>query len=158
MPADSNDAQLKVLRSSISDLAYEIDSYKARTAAALGAGVFLFLLAAGAIYDVIAGKSGIWLTLGVDHETLTWIAIALGASAIILLLTGFVLSKRRNVELDYRLEQMEQEYSELRERGNRGADVESTRTIGSDETQRAPKSGQTAPALARPDSPDHPKA
>jgi len=149
MPADSNDTQLKTLRSNISDLAYQADSYKARTAAAFGAGVFLLLLAAGAIYDVIEGKGGIWLTLGINHETLIWIAIGLGAGATILLSIGFLLSKRRDVELDRRLEQMEQEYSELCERGE--ADVEPASTIGPDKSQRAQK--QPNSARVRPDSP-----
>ena len=106
MPADPNDARLKTLRSNISDLAYQVDSHKTRTAAALGAGVFLLLLAAGMFYDVVSGKSGIWLTIGIDHGALIWVAIAFGAIATVLLLIGFVLSKRRDVELDHRLERI----------------------------------------------------
>src|SRR5438876_1092041 len=39
------DTQLEEMRSDISDLGYQVDSYKTKTAAALGGGVFLLLLA-----------------------------------------------------------------------------------------------------------------
>ena len=120
---NSTEADLKKLRSSISDLAHQIDTYKTKTAAAIGGGLFLLLLAAGATYDVIARKSGVWLEHGVTRETLVWIAIALGGGAIILLAAGFVRAKRRDVELDQRLERMEKEYAELLERADREAGV-----------------------------------
>jgi hypothetical protein len=109
------DAQLKILRSSISDLGHEADSKKALTAAALGGGVFLLLLAAGAAYDLIVHKGDAWLTLGMTRETLTWAAGALGGGAIVLLLFGFVRVSTRDTNLDARLDQMEQEYAELLE-------------------------------------------
>ncbi|MEK6320102.1 MAG: hypothetical protein AABN33_00320 [Acidobacteriota bacterium] len=110
------DAQLKNLRSSISDLGHQVDSYKTKTAAALGGGVFLLFLAAGAAYDLVVHKSGSWLMLGVTRETLIWIACGLGGGAIVLLLFALVRVRRRDSNLDVRLDQMEQEYAEMLER------------------------------------------
>ncbi len=113
----SLDAQLEDLRSNISDLGYQVDSSKTKTAAALGTGVFLLLLAVGAVYDLAVGKGGVWLRLGITHEALIWITVVLATSATILLTLGF----RRVSHLDIngakaRLEQMEQEYSDMVER------------------------------------------
>jgi hypothetical protein len=110
------DAQLQNLRSSISDLGHQVDSYKTKTAAALGGGVFLILLAAGAGYDLVVHKSGSWLMLGVNRETLMWIACGLGGGAIVLMLIALVRVRRRDSNLDVRLDQMEQEYAEMLER------------------------------------------
>ena len=112
---EPRDAQLEKLRSSINDLGHEVDSYKARTAAALGGGVFLLLLAAGAAYDLVAHKSASWLMLGVTRDTLAWIAYGLGSCAIILMLLALVRMRRRDITLDVRLDQMEQEYAEMLE-------------------------------------------
>jgi hypothetical protein len=111
-------AQLDKLRSSINDLGHQVDSYKAKTAAALGGGVFLMLLAAGGAYDLVARKSASWLVLGVTRETLIWIAYALGGCAIILLLVAVVRMRRRDTTLDVRLDEMEQEYAAMLERKN----------------------------------------
>ncbi|MEK6285514.1 MAG: hypothetical protein AABO57_07220 [Acidobacteriota bacterium] len=110
------DARLKNLRLGISDLGQQVDSYKAKTAAALGGGVFLLLLAAGAAYDLALRRGGARLTLGVTRETLIWIVSVVGGAAIALLLLAFVRVRRRDIELDARLDQMEQEYAELLER------------------------------------------
>jgi hypothetical protein len=111
--AESIDAQLTNLRSSISDLAYAIDLYKTKTGAALGGGVFMLLLAGGAGYDLIAGKAAAWSMVGLTHETLISIALVLAAGAILLLAIGLRRSRRRDASLDIRLDQMEQEYAEL---------------------------------------------
>ena len=121
----SLDAQLKNLRSGILDLGYEIDAYKTRTAAALGAGVFLLLLGAGAAYDLVASKVGMWSTLGVTREELIWITIGLGGAATILLASGFRRARGPDVSLRARLEQMELEYAELLEKKNGDANSES---------------------------------
>jgi hypothetical protein len=119
--SDSLDAQLKNLRSSISDLGYEVDSYQTRPAAALGAGVFLLFLAAGAAYDLVAGRGGVWSFLGVSRQTLTWIAGAVGAVAVILLAIGLRRVKLSDSGRRARLDLMEREYSELLERMNSAA-------------------------------------
>ncbi len=115
------DTQLEKMRSRISDLGYQVDSYKTKTAAALGGGVFLLLLAAGAAYDLVAGKVGMWLTLGATRETLVWITSGLGAGATILLVFGFRRVRRSEISTKARLEQMEQEYADLLERREAGA-------------------------------------
>jgi hypothetical protein len=117
--AESIDTQLTNLRSSISDLAHQIDLYKTKTGAALGGGVFLLLLAAGAYYDLIAGKAAAWSMIGLTHQTLLSIATGLVVGAIVLLALGLVRLKRRDANLDTRLDQMEQEYAELLELKNR---------------------------------------
>ncbi|HJZ68936.1 MAG TPA: hypothetical protein VKF81_12490 [Blastocatellia bacterium] len=113
------DAQLKNLRSSISDLGHQIDSYKAKSAAAAGAGVFLLLLAALATYDLSTGKSEVWGVQGLSREILVGIAIAFGGGAIILLVYAFTRITRRDHSLDARLDLMEQEYAELVEQRSR---------------------------------------
>ena len=115
------EAQLKKMRSSISDLGYQVDSYKTKTAAALGGGVFLLLLAAGAVYDLVAGKVGMWLTLGATRETLVWITSGLGAGATILLVFGFRRVQQSEISAKARLEELEQEYADLLERREAGA-------------------------------------
>ena len=114
-PAESIDAQLTSLRTSISDLAHQIDFYKTKTGASLGGGVFMLLLAAGAAYDLIAGKATAWSMVGVTRQTLIGIATALAGGAILLLVIGLVRMKRRDAGLDLKLDQMEQEYAELLE-------------------------------------------
>jgi hypothetical protein len=115
------EAQLRIMRSSISDLGYQLDSYKTKTAAALGGGVFLLLLAAGAAYDLVAGKVGMWLTLGATRESLVWITCGLGAGATILLVFGFLRVRRSEISAKARLEELEQEYANLLERRDAGA-------------------------------------
>jgi len=113
---ESIDDQLRNLRSNISDLGYEIDSFKAQTAGALGLGVFLVLLAALAAYDLFSGKQVVWQMLGVSRAALSWIAGAIGGVSVILLLYGLLRIKRSDNEAGARLEQMEQQYAELVER------------------------------------------
>lgn len=120
--AESIDAQLTNLRSSISDLAHQIDVYKTKTGAALGGGVFLLLLAAGASYDLIVGKSAAWSMIGMTHQTLISIATALVVGAILLLAIGLLRTKHRDPGLDIKLDQMEQEYAELLETCNKEFD------------------------------------
>jgi membrane protein implicated in regulation of membrane protease activity len=112
---ESVDAHLVTLRSSISDLGHDIDLYKAKTGAALGGGVFLLLLAAGAAYDLITGNSTAWLALGITRQTLTSILVALAGVAIILLGLALIRLKRRDTKLEIKLDRMEQEYAELLE-------------------------------------------
>ena len=115
------DAQLQNLRSGISDLGYQVDSHKTKTAAALGAGVFLLFLAVGAAYDLVVGKGGVWLFLGISRKTLVWTSSGLGVGAMILLLIGVRLVKQADTGLRARLDFMEREYAELLERRNTGA-------------------------------------
>jgi len=118
---ESLDAQIENLRSSISDLGYEVDSYKTRTGAALGGGVFLLLLGAGAAYDLATNNGGTWLMLGVSREAFVWMTIFLGGGATILLMLGFLRVRGSDEALRARLEQMELEYAELLDRRNSGS-------------------------------------
>jgi hypothetical protein len=115
------DSQLKNLRSSIGDLAYQVDTYKSKTAAALGAGVFLSFLATLAAYDVATGKGGVWLVLGITRETLVWLARGLGVAAAILLMVGFRRVRLSDTGVREKLDSMEREYAELLERKDASA-------------------------------------
>ena len=115
------DSRLKNLRSGISDLAYQIDTYRSKTAAALGAGVFLSFLATLAAYDLVTGKGGVWLALGITRETLVWLARGVGVTAVILLMVGFRRVRLTDAGVRERLDLMEREYSELLERKDASA-------------------------------------
>jgi len=108
--------QLNELRSSISDLGYQVDAYKTKTAAALGAGVFVLSLAALGAYDLVASNGGVWLNLGLSRENVVWISSALGAGAAILLILGFLRVRASDNGVRAKLERMEREYAELLER------------------------------------------
>lgn len=119
MPLDSgqsSETELQNLRGSISDVGHQIDSYKTKTAGALAGGVFALLLAVGAGYDLVVGKSRVWSTLGITHADLVWIAGGLGFAAIVLLGLGLFLVARRDRGLHAKLDQMEREYADLTER------------------------------------------
>jgi hypothetical protein len=113
---NSIDRQLIELRSQISDLGYEVDLYKAGVAASMGGGLFLLLLAAGAGYDVMKGKQGIWSPLGVTHDLLLFIAWGLGVAGTVLLIQGIIRQRRRDRARDARLAELEQQYSRLVDR------------------------------------------
>ncbi|HYV05190.1 MAG TPA: hypothetical protein VFB82_11415 [Blastocatellia bacterium] len=112
-PGPPTDAELQSLRSQISDLGYQIDSYKTKKAAAFGLGVFLLLLAIGALYDLVTGNSGVWMMLGVTRDSLTWIAGSLGVASLALLGFGAGLVMRSDKSLSARLDEMERDYAEL---------------------------------------------
>jgi hypothetical protein len=118
----SIDAQLNILRSSISELGHQIDSYKTKSAAAAGAGVFLLLLAALAAYDLSTGKSEVWRVQGLSREILVGTAIAFGSGAITLLIYAVARMRRQDHSLDAKLDLMEQEYAELNEQRSRIVD------------------------------------
>ncbi len=118
---ESLDAQLQHLRSNISDLGYQLDSYRTKTAAALGAGVFLMFLAVLAGYDLAVGKGAAWSVLGITRESMVWIASGLAVAAAILLLVGIGRLRMSDTEGPARLESMEREYAELIERRDAGA-------------------------------------
>ena len=118
---ESIDAQLQHLRSNISDLGYQLDSYRTKTAGALGAGVFLMFLAALAGYDLAVGKGAAWSVLGITRESMVWIASGLALAAAILLLVGIRRLRMSDTEGPARLESMEREYAELLERRDAGA-------------------------------------
>jgi len=116
VPAKSQNDRIRELRSNISDLGYEIDSRKTGIAAAMGGGVFLLLLAAGAFYDLASGNTSIWDVIGATRDLIRLIAILLAAGGIGLLAWGVVRHRSRNVEAEETLAKMQLEYEELSER------------------------------------------
>ncbi len=115
-PGPPTDAELQSLRSQISDLGYQIDSYKTKKAAAFGLGVFLLLLAIGAVYDLVTGNSGVWMMVGVTRDSLNWIAGGLGVVSLTLLGIGASMILRADKNLASKLDEAEREYAELIER------------------------------------------
>jgi hypothetical protein len=109
----SIDQQVLEARSRISDLGFEIDAEKASTGLAMGGGVFLILLAALAGYDLLTGKSGIWLAVGVTRDALTWIAYGCGAGGVALMAQALVRRYRRDRRRENELAELEQEYARL---------------------------------------------
>jgi hypothetical protein len=107
------ESRLARLRSEISDEGQALDAYKAKTAAAVGAGVFLLLLALLAAYDLFMGKSGVWLSVGITGEHLTWIGGALAAVSLGLLGLAVLRERGRDRAREARLVELEQEYAEL---------------------------------------------
>ena len=112
-PGPPPDAELQSLRSQISDLGYQIDSYKTKKAAAFGLGVFLLLLAIGAVYDLVTGNSGVWMMLGISRDGLNWIAGGLGVVSLMLLGIGASMILRTDKNLATKLDEAEREYAEL---------------------------------------------
>jgi len=112
-PGPPTDAELQSLRSQISDLGYQIDSYKTKKAAAFGLGVFLLLLAIGAVYDLVTGNSGVWMMVGVTRDSLNWIAGGLGVVSLMLLGIGVSMILRTDKTLAAKLDEAEREYAEL---------------------------------------------
>jgi membrane protein implicated in regulation of membrane protease activity len=104
------------LEARIRELGSEVDDYRAKTAAALGGGVFLLLLAAGAAYDLIAGNAFVWLALGISSNALAGIAVLLGVGGAFLLRTAAARERNRDRQLEARLASLEEELMNLLER------------------------------------------
>jgi len=110
--------QLNEMRSRIRDLGHEIDTRKAAVARSMGGAVLLFLLGAGAAYDLITRNSSLLIWFGVTPETLTGIALGCGLAGAVLLAHAIARSRvsdqSRNTQLE--LARLEQEYADLLER------------------------------------------
>lgn len=105
--------RINELRSKISDLAVEVDAYKANIARCAGGGVFLFALAGLATYDLLTGKSGLWLSVGVTHENLLWLAIGLGAAAVAAFACALFLDKKRDTVREHQMAELEHQLEQL---------------------------------------------
>ena len=119
--ASDLDARIKELRTRIGDAGQLIDEYRATTGMAMGAGVFLGLLAAGAGYDLIYGRAGIWQAIGLSRSMLTWLAYGFGGASITLLLTGWLRQRSSARAREAALVDLELEFARLLERKERGA-------------------------------------
>jgi hypothetical protein len=108
--------RLRDLRSKISDLGDEVDRHKAKTAAAMGGGLFLFLLALLGGYDLVAGKGALWAAIGATERTLYYLTCALVAASLALFVAGLLLRRGRDRGREARLEALEEEYARLLDR------------------------------------------
>ncbi|HEV8485509.1 MAG TPA: hypothetical protein VGV87_18340 [Blastocatellia bacterium] len=115
------DARLNELRTRISEAGQAIDEYKAATGMAMGGGVFLGLLAAGAGYDLVFGKAGAWQGIGITHSMLTWLAYGFGGASVTLLLTGWIRQRSSARAREATLADLELEFARLLDRKERGS-------------------------------------
>jgi hypothetical protein len=105
----SDNQAVAALRENIRNLGDHIDSYKAGTAGAMGAGVFLLLLALGGAYDLVNHNTSISDALGISHNMFRWLVYALGVAGSALLVLGFVRQQRRDHDREARLAHMQEE-------------------------------------------------
>lgn len=104
------------LRSRISDLGQQIDSDNAKSGAALGGGVFLLLLAVGALYDILRGNASLRLTLGMTAVQFRWITGGLAAAALCMLGIAAVRILRRDQQRESELGELQEELEQLVDR------------------------------------------
>ncbi|HJQ70400.1 MAG TPA: hypothetical protein VKA70_15590 [Blastocatellia bacterium] len=114
----------KELRSLISDEGQAVDSYKAGTAALMGLGVFLGLLALGGVYEIVAGNAGPWLRLGITRVMLYWITGGLGLVSLALFAAAARRERRRDRDREARLASLESELADIIEGGEEKSGVE----------------------------------
>jgi hypothetical protein len=107
---------MRELRSLISDEGQAIDSYKATTAALMGLGVFLGLLAAGGGYEIFAGNARLWQGLGVTREMLYWMTGGLVIVSLALFAAAARRERRRDRDREARLHSLEIELADLMDR------------------------------------------
>lgn len=113
MSSEPEPDRIVTLQESIRDLGEKVDSEKAKSAAALGGGVFALLLAAGGAYDLATGNAGVWAAVGLSVNQVYWLTIGLAVLSVLLLATAFVLHRNYDSSRETRLAQMEVELSEL---------------------------------------------
>jgi hypothetical protein len=101
--------KVQKLQSQIRQLGRQLDQQRAGAAAALGFGVFTWLLALGALYDLLAGNTAVWLHLGITRAALTCMAAGLGLIGALSLATAIKrLDQPRQAELAELERQLEQ--------------------------------------------------
>lgn len=81
----------------------------------MGLGVFLLLLAALAAYDLLKGKAGVWASIGITRDMLSWMAYGLGAAAVLLILLALRQRGRRDRSREAELAELQEEYARLSE-------------------------------------------
>jgi hypothetical protein len=110
---DPESQSITTLRNEIRDLGELVDSYNAKTAGAMGAGVFLLLLALGGAYDLINHNTSISRAIGISQAGFWWLVTALGIGGSTLVLLGSVRRWRGDRDRESRLAEMEQELAQL---------------------------------------------
>ena len=88
----------------------------------MGAGVFLILLAALAGYDLMTGKAGIWMAIGITRDTLYLVAYGCGGVGVALIAHALIRRLRRDRKREVELAELEQEYSRLLDHKAAGSD------------------------------------
>lgn len=106
---DISNQRIREVRSKLRDLAIEIDAHKANVARCAGGGVFLFALGALATYDLVTGNSGLWLSIGVTHDNLLWLAIGLGVGSLAAFIFAIILDKKHDTVSEKRMAELERE-------------------------------------------------
>jgi hypothetical protein len=95
------------------DVSRVVDAYRTKRAGAMGAGVFLLLLAAGGLHDIVTGKTQVWGAVGISTdavESLTVVFAVVGTA----LFAGAIWNKNRaSREAETELERLEQELASL---------------------------------------------
>jgi hypothetical protein len=114
--SDSLEARMRELRSRISEEGQAIDAYKATTAAFLGIGVFLGLLALGGCYEIFAGNTRLWLGLGITRTMLYWITGGLAVVSLVLVALASWRERRRDRSREAQLDKLEMELADLLDR------------------------------------------
>lgn len=107
------ESQIADVRNQISDLGSELDTFKAKKAGAMGGGVFLLLLALIAAYDLLNGKSNLWLAVGISGQLLKVIAIGLALTALSLFSLAAYLEKTRDRSREAKLTALQDELETL---------------------------------------------
>lgn len=116
--SDASETRIKELRSQISDEGQAIDSYKAGTAALMGLGVFLGLLALGGGYEILAGNARLWHGLGIMRGVLYWVTGGLAFVSLVLLAAAARRERRRDRDREARLDKLEAELADLLDRAD----------------------------------------
>ena len=114
--SDHIESRLKELRSLISEEGQALDAYKATTAAALGVGVFLGLLALGGGYEIVTNNSGLWLGVGVTRTMIYWVTGVLAFASAALFAVAAVRERRRDRKREAQLDRLENELADLMDR------------------------------------------
>lgn len=105
--------EIAELRNQISDLAMQVDAYKARKGGAAGGAVFLLLLAVMAGYDLMNGKAGLWAMVGITAELLKFLVVAFVVVGLVLLAFVWFSGRRRGNLPEMKLAELEDELERL---------------------------------------------
>jgi hypothetical protein len=109
------DHRVRDLRAHVRDVGDEVDAYKAKTAAAMGGAVFCLLLSLGGLYDIVTGNASIRSAVGVSRQTFYGLVAGLGTLSIALFVIALVRERRRDLQRESRLAEVEQELCDLQQ-------------------------------------------